>query len=66
MRIDEIVVGDTVVLNSGGPIMTISSFIDDDTEDIFVECKWMAQGAVQSSVFYPEMLYKVNRQGVEV
>ena len=46
--------------------MTISSFIDDDTEDIFVECKWMAQGAVQSSVFYPEMLYKVNRQGVEV
>jgi uncharacterized protein YodC (DUF2158 family) len=44
-------VGDTVRLKSGGPVMTLSTWIGD-----FVKCQWFDNGTLKAGRFDPECL----------
>lgn len=47
--------GDTVMLKSEGPIMTV-----EEVDGIFALCKWFEKGQLSESKFYKTSLKKVN------
>ena len=64
---NELNVGDVVMLKSGGPKMTIHKIMGAIESDIFasafkgadkgdVECKWFDNGKIASAFFKPQML----------
>lgn len=60
----EFQIGDVVMLNSGGPKMTVFFVGDVDfghSKVRIVQCKWFEQGRFNTEDFEPELLEKVER-----
>lgn len=50
-------VGDVVLLNSGGPKMTVESVVYDTSDDTYsVDCTWFMGDEVQEGTFVGETL----------
>ena len=53
-------VGDTVKLNSGGPVMTIESLYQNDGEEKSAKCVWFdEQNRISVGYFFLSLLTKV-------
>lgn len=54
---DEIIIGDTVQLKGGGPVMTVCG-----VHPIYgqFECHWFNRGKLESNVFQKEVIHKAT------
>lgn len=48
--------GDTVVLNSGSPLMTVERILEDDTLGSSAVCVWFEKGESRTETFVQAML----------
>lgn len=47
-------VGDRVLLNSGGPVMTVTKYEPVDSEEVI--CQWFANGKLEEKAFNQNVL----------
>lgn len=59
----EFVVGDTVQLKSGGPVMTVQKVPTNAKEESHYWCQWFAGKKLERGVFAPNTLVKVAVDG---
>ena len=53
-------VGELVMLNSGGPKMTVSKLPDEYADPPRITCTWFAGAKLTSGRFEPEILIKLD------
>lgn len=61
MGVDKFKVGDVVMLNSGGPLLTVAALTEKDDGDTIVGCGWFTrEGEIRTGEFAPALLRAVK------